>query len=552
MPSLSQLYRPAHFSDITGQEMITETLRKEIASGKLGHAYLFCGPRGVGKTTSARVFAKALLCEKPADGEPCDECASCVAFQENKHFDVIELDAATHTGVDNVREAIIERVRFAPSLSQRKVFILDEVHMFSASSWNALLKTLEEPPAHAFFILATTEWHKVPATIISRCQRFEFKRVPNDVMAARVRALSQKEGWMIEDAVVSLIVAASDGCVRDAETLLGQLGALNQEKITLELASLIIPASHMKEAAKLMSLWVERKHAESLAETQRLFEQGLPFVPLFDDLLTIARQLLMYSGDATKVEVLKQGTEEDRAVAALVGRLSPGEIHDVSLVLMERRRDVKNGVEPLFALQLVGTLVANSLLKHSPSQIAPAPMSHMSPPQVQATRSQATASAEHMTVSSAPTPGAEQDAEPRYEELPSLKAVESVENESISPSVPLSDSSISLSLVQSKWLQIVKKIEEKNHSLPFILKLSRPEGLEGQVLMIRFQYPFHRDKVLNDAKHRRLVEDVLASELGVALRIDGIVGEEVAVAGEPKRQDMVSSILKAFGGQVVE
>lgn len=539
MPSLSQLHRPDRFADITGQQHITETLRKEVATGKLGHAYLFCGPRGVGKTTSARVFAKALLCNAPVEGEPCHECPSCQAFAANKHLDVIELDAATHTGVDNVREAIVERVRFAPSLSKRKVFILDEVHMFSASSWNALLKTLEEPPAHAFFILATTEWHKVPATIISRCQRFEFKRIPNDILSARINELATKEGWKIDETVVSRIVASSDGCVRDAETLLGQVGALGQSHITEEIAGLVIPPSHVPLAAGLVQLWVDKKHTEALAESQRLFEEGLPMIPLFDDLLTIARRLLAASGTSAFVAE----TEDERAIAPLVGRFTPGELHDLSLLLLERRKDVKAGVDPLFALQLVGTMAANGLLRHAPRAAAPATYT---PPI--ATKSQASAPAPAPVTTPTPTP---EDLEPRYEDIP-MQAEVAIPTPAAVPVNAAPPGDLTIETVRMQWHTIVSKIEEKNHSLPFILKLSRPEMLRASTLIIRFQYPFHRDKIISDMKHRRLLEDTIREHLGYHLSVEGVVGEEQKEATEARSGDMVNSILKAFGGQVVE
>ncbi len=542
MPSLSQVHRPARFADITGQQHITETLRKEVATGKLGHAYLFCGPRGVGKTTSARVFAKALLCSMPVEGEPCNTCPSCVAFAANKHLDVIELDAATHTGVDNVREAIVERVRFAPSLSKRKVFILDEVHMFSASSWNALLKTLEEPPAHAFFILATTEWHKVPATIISRCQRFEFKRVANDILSARINELAAKEGWQIDAAVVSRIVASSDGCVRDAETLLGQVGALGQSHITEEIAGLVIPPSHVPLAAGLVKLWVDKKHTEALAESQRLFDEGLPMVPLFDDLLTIARRLLASSGTTAFVA----DTEDDRAIAPLVGRFTPGELHDLSLLLLERRKDVKAGVDPLFALQLVGTMAANGLLRHASSGARGPELVEGRTPPVAAKSPVPTPAPAPTPVVAAPTP---EDLEPRYEDIPMVVEA-TIPTVSAATNTP-PPGNLTIETIRMQWHTIVGKIEEKNHSLPFILKLSRPESLNGSTLVIRFQYPFHRDKIITDMKHRRLLEETIQEHLGHHLAVEGVIGEEHKEA-EARSGDMVNSILKAFGGQVVE
>lgn len=553
MPSLSQRYRPGTFADITGQRHITETLRREVATGKLGHAFLFCGPRGVGKTTSARVFAKALLCLSPNEGEPCNQCPSCTAFNENKHLDVIELDAATHTGVDNVRESIIEAVKYAPTLSKRKVYILDEVHMFSTSSWNALLKTLEEPPAHAFFILATTEWHKVPATIVSRCQRFEFKRIPDPELLERVNDLAKQEDWSLDPAVANLIVSRSEGCVRDAETLLGQLGSLDSAKITLDMAGLVIPPSHIPLAANLLRLWGERKHAEALNEAQRLFDEGIALIPLFDDLLLIIRRLLAASGDPSLAERWKQGMEEDQQVADLVGRFTPGELHDLSLLLLERRRDAKAGLDPLFALQLAGTLVACDLLRRSAGGTAHAPNVPVAPSQAIPKKEMEAPLAKPAPTESVATPPP--DDEPRYEEIPPLKEEEPLPTPASVAPTESAPADLDIDIVRAKWTTAIRSIEEKNHSLSFILKLARPESLQGNVIMIRFQYPFHRDKVLNDLKHRRLVEAALEQMFSTKLSIDGIVGAE-GTAANPAAQagntDMVAAILKAFGGQVVE
>ncbi|MDO8617780.1 MAG: DNA polymerase III subunit gamma/tau [Candidatus Uhrbacteria bacterium] len=518
MPSLSQKYRPKTFAEITGQRHVTETLRKEVATGVLGHAYLFSGPRGVGKTTTARVFAKALNCEKPNDGEPCNTCVPCQAANEGRWLDLIELDAATHTGVDMVREAIIEHARFSPNIGKRKIYVLDEAHMLSGASWNALLKTLEEPPAYAFFILATTEWHRVPATIVSRCQRFEFRRIADQELATRVKELATLEGWKIADDVTDLIVSRSEGCVRDAETLLGQLGSLGESTITMDLAGLVIPPSHLPLAEALMELWANRDHSAALAEAQRLFDEGIPLLPLFDDLLLIVRRQLVASG------------QPDASTA----KFSPAELNDLALLLFERRRDVKAGVDPLFALQLAGTVVTNGMLKHGGQKQESGSGKQESDSSVIARRDPSSNSGQ------AP-------------QSPTVSKSETTEIAALSLVARNDDSKmLDLATVRRQWNAIVRAVDEKNHSIPFILKISRPEEVRGHTVVIRFQYAFHRDKILSDHKHRSIVEACMRQVLeDPGLIIEGMVGESTDTQ-EERPYDMATNILKAFGGSVVE
>jgi DNA polymerase-3 subunit gamma/tau len=547
MPSLSQKYRPQTFADVTGQAHVTDTLAKEVATGKLGHAFLFCGPRGVGKTTTARIFAKALNCLNPKDGEPDNSCERCVAANEGRQIDLIEMDAATHTGVETVRESIIEHVRFAPMGGARKVYVLDEAHMLSSASWNALLKTLEEPPPYAFFILATTEWHKVPATIVSRCQRFEFKRVQDDVMRDRVEFIAKEEGWKIDEEVAKLIVSRADGCVRDAETLLGQLGGLGEKHLTLDVAQLVIPPGHLPAAAGLVEYWSRRDHVGAINEAQRLADEGLPLLPLFDDLIMIVRKLLVASADPSLADKWSKGTEDERAMVPLIGKFEPGELNDMALLLFERRKDAKSGIDALFALQLAGTIAAGGLLRHASRDTH-----HASSPPVIASRSEA-------ILSPAPTPviPAKAGIQPK-EEIPESKpepAPVPKEETETNPPLPVESSApaaIELNQVRMKWAAIVRAVDEINHSLPFILKISRPEAIQGNTVVIRFQYGFHRDKIITDPRNRKIVEEAIRSVMANdTLLLDGVVGEDAAVA-EERSQDIVGNILKAFGGSVVE
>lgn len=557
MPSLSQLYRPRTFADVTGQTPITETLRKEVETQRLAHAFLFCGPRGVGKTTCARILAQAIQCAAPVAGEPCHACDTCQAFDAGKLLDVIELDAATHTGIDTVRESIIEHMRFAPTHGKAKVYILDEAHKLSDSAWNALLKTLEEPPAYVFFIFATTEWHKIPATIVSRCQRFEFRRIADDALLARLQEIAAKQQWTLHDEAARLIVSRSEGCVRDAETLLAQVAALSGEEITLDRAYLVIPRSRLPLLAKLLQAWAQRAHAQALQEAKTLFDEGVLDEQVFDDLIAAIRRLLLAHEIPNAAQVWARGTEEEKALTSCVGAFTPGELHDMALMLMERRRDAVMGMDPLFLLQLASTAVCASLLRHShatyvatPAATAPVREVPVAPP-----------SAPPITPS-VPAPvqaPVAQEVAPLVEP----RAVEStmpVVEESIAAAPAPQESSratpgdtdMMVLTARSKWNAIIQAVDEKNHSLPFILKISQPYAYDGSTLTIRFQYPFHRDKVITDLKNRNIVQEAVSRVLGVAgIAVEGMVQEDVA-NGEQRQGDMAGAILKTFGGQVVE
>ena len=267
----------------------------QLKAGVIAHAYLFSGPRGIGKTTLARIFSKALNCESvdKKTGEPCGTCVCCKSFSEGLLLDVIEIDAASHTGVDTVRETVIDTARLMPSVGKYKVFIIDEVHMLSTSAFNALLKIIEEPPEHVVFIFATTESMKVPATIISRCQRFDFKKLTNEDIVARLASLTKKEKRSVDKSVLESIAKFSDGAMRDAESLLGQVLTLSDKTITLDHASLLLPVSHIAKVRELATLIVEHKTAEAVDFLNKLVADGVDLPQFSQDLLELWRLALL-------------------------------------------------------------------------------------------------------------------------------------------------------------------------------------------------------------------------------------------------------------------
>ena len=311
-------YRPQKWSDLTGQNHIKVTLQNEIEAEKIAHAYLFTGPRGIGKTTTARLFAKALNCQERKQGqsEPCNKCDSCLELVEGNDLDILEIDAASHTGVDNVRENIIANARFTPVKRKYKVFIIDEVHMLSISAFNALLKILEEPPEYTIFILATTEVHKVPATIISRCQRFDFKKINAEDLIKRLTLICQQEGVKVSKKVLTNIARVSEGCLRDAESLLGQVLSLGEKEVSEEEASLIIPASNYNLVVELIDYLRYKNAEQSISLINKLVTDGVDLMQFTDELIEFLRKMILskISGGLKELTDIPDDVEKARAI----------------------------------------------------------------------------------------------------------------------------------------------------------------------------------------------------------------------------------------------
>ncbi|HMT21002.1 MAG TPA: DNA polymerase III subunit gamma/tau, partial [Promineifilum sp.] len=301
--ALYRKWRPARFNQVTGQEHVTHTLQAAVVSGRVGHAYLFCGPRGTGKTTMARLLAKAVNCaaEDPAQ-RPDDSCPICAAINEARFLDLIEIDAASNTGVDDIR-SLRDKVNFAPSQGRYKVYIIDEVHMLSTAAFNALLKTLEEPPAHTIFILATTEEHKVPLTIKSRCQQFNFRLLTTPEIIARLNWMTAQEALAIEPAAVELIARQGAGSLRDAESLLDQLVVSPDDRITLERAQLVLGTAPDAAVVAVTDAWLAGESARGLAVIHDALGSGADPRQFCRQMVAHLRQLLLlHAGGELEVE----------------------------------------------------------------------------------------------------------------------------------------------------------------------------------------------------------------------------------------------------------
>lgn len=307
--ALYRKFRPDEFEDVKGQDAIVKTLKNQIKADRIGHAYLFCGTRGTGKTTVAKIFAKAVNCEHPVDGSPCGECAMCRSIAAGTSMNVIEIDAASNNGVDNIRE-IREEVTYRPTEGRYKVYIIDEVHMLSIGAFNALLKTLEEPPEYVIFILATTEAHKIPITILSRCQRYDFKRISIDTISARLRELIDKEQWDVEEKAVRYIARAADGSMRDSLSLLDQCVAFYMgEKLTYDHVLEVLGAVDTEVFSRLFRELLSMDVHKVIETVDELVMQGRELTQLASDFTWYLRNLLLVKCSDDMEEVLDVSSE---------------------------------------------------------------------------------------------------------------------------------------------------------------------------------------------------------------------------------------------------
>ena len=349
--ALYRKYRPQTFSDVVGQKGVTDTLRAQIETGKLSHAYLFTGTRGTGKTSCAKILAKAVNCLDPQDGNPCNCCAACRAIDDGSCMDVLEIDAASNNGVDSVR-VLRDDAIYTPSEVKRRVYIIDEVHMLSIAAFNALLKIIEEPPEHLIFILATTELNKVPATILSRCQRFSFRRLRPEDIAGRLNFIAYQEGIQIAPAALRLLARLADGAMRDGVSLLDQCASACQGELTEELVCQTLGLAGVKRTGELLMAAGKQDTAQALSIFEALYAEGKDLGALFDELSALCRDLLVLKAAPKSGVSMLSGIADESQAAELEKLFAPAELlRDLTLVQAAKGAVGKNA-DARVAMQL--------------------------------------------------------------------------------------------------------------------------------------------------------------------------------------------------------
>jgi len=507
MSTLYRKYRPQKFSDLIGQEHLIQTLINEISDEKISHAYLFSGPRGTGKTTMARLLAKAVNCQnrKAGDFEPCNECSSCSEIAASRNIDVIEIDAASNTGVDNVRENIIDNAQFKPTKSKYKVFIIDEVHMLSTSAFNALLKTLEEPPSHVVFILATTELKKLPMTIVSRCQRFNFKKIPEDIMIKKLELIANNENVKIEKEVLKKIIIKSDGCMRDAESLLGQILSLNLKKISVADAELILPSSDIEEVLKFLFAIADSHTNDALLTIDSLVKNGSNLEQFALEIIEVLRAgMISLSGYASYGP---EYAEKDRkSIKELAIKFGNEKLIKIIGSAIEKKSEMKLAPVPQLPLELLAVQFSDKILK-------------------------------------------EEEEKTNKQPEKKIEISEEIKQDKNSESTQFS-SSLKIETVREKWPEMITQLADVFPSLIFVLKMAKIKEVNNNEITISLPYSFHKEKI-EDIKCKMKIEEVFSELLGIKVVLKCVVDENENPEQNLKNDNDLNILAAQFGGEVV-
>ena len=534
--ALYRKWRPARFEDVVGQEHVTRTLQQGVAAGRVGHAYLFCGPRGTGKTTSARLLAKAVNCrhEDPAQ-RPCNACTVCKAISEGRFLDLIEIDAASNTGVDDIRD-LRDKINFSPSEGRFKVYIIDEVHMLSTAAFNALLKTLEEPPPHVKFVLATTEEHKVPVTIKSRCQQFNFRLLTVEEISGRLEWLAQQESITMEPEALAMIARQGSGSIRDAESLLDQLVVAPGDAITAERTQMVLGTASSAAITALIEAWLAGDGAAGLGIIHQALASGTDARQFCRQVVAYLRQLLLLQ--AAGPDLLVEGTAEEKADMLVQAERAPR--HGLIEAL---KRFNEAAVTPAgsWQPQLPLELAFIELLPDTPMPAASRPGSG-SPAAAEKPASSATTEtaqrqpAEPQTVVATAAPdvavAAAGTAAPVAEEAPKP-----------------SDRRLSLGVVTTHWRELVAQAGEQNKNLPALLNMGKPLATEGSTIVLGFDFPIFKDKFDNTPGAAQLLGEIISTLTGIHCSVRCVVTSEYTV---PIHKEEFRALAQELGGVVHE
>ncbi|OYQ67694.1 DNA polymerase III subunit gamma/tau [Aerococcus sp. 1KP-2016] len=517
--ALYRVWRPQTFGDIVGQEAVAHTLQNAVKTGKMSHAYLFTGPRGTGKTSAAKIVSKAINCPNQVDGEPCNQCEICKAINAGSLSDVIEIDAASNNGVDEMRD-IRENVRYAPTEAAYKVYIIDEVHMLSTGAFNALLKTLEEPPANVLFILATTEIHKIPATIISRTQRFDFKRISHQDIENRMAYILAQDNIQYEDGALAVIARAANGGMRDALSLLDQVISFSEGTITLETSRQVTGVLSEEELIHYTKALSDGDVTVALADLHKLLDSGQEAARFVEEQLIFVRDLLIakeIGGGTDAVESLTQ--RYDTSFYALAKEIDVALLYQMMDVFKETQAEIRYTVQASIYLEVAtvqlcqkgGASKAGRLSVDAGANNQAVPVAHELPTHI----SQVIADLQEQvaSLSSQLQNGQGQAAKP----TPANRPVKRSNTTGFTPNLTKVFQVLNqatkkdLNDVSSLWEELIASLPGMQAAM---LKATFPAAASPTAFVVRFDYEVLCKKVDDDEETRRQIEQMLSNRLG--------------------------------------
>lgn len=487
-------YRPQKFSEIVGQKTIVQILGQSIVENRIAHAYLFAGPRGTGKTSMARLMAKALNCTNPKNGEPCGECPNCKAIQQSKFLDLIEIDAASNRGIEEIRD-LKEKIGFLPVEGKYKVYIIDEVHMLTGEAFNALLKTLEEPPQNVIFILATTEAHKLPPTILSRTQRFDFRLANEEDLLIKLEKILKEEGFEYEPEALQLIVQGAMGSFRDSETLLDKvLSSLKQgNKLLTSHIEQVLGYTNSKYIDNLLKALVENDSSKALELFNKIFEEGVNLIQLVKQILEAAREKVVKS-------VEENNTQDTKEYMQIIK-----EFNQIAL-------EIKFALVP----RLLVEMAILNLASDGPARKTEPPVEKKMGPKT------------------------EQKVDPKTDIKEEKKPKEETRPEKALEPIKFAD-------VKAKWPAVINESRNHNHHLVAVLGAAELEDGENNGLIICVPYPFHKDR-LSDSGTKKVVQGIFTKIFGHEIPYQCKVDKAMASKSKTKvikgNEDLVENILK--------
>ncbi|MEI8061405.1 MAG: DNA polymerase III subunit gamma/tau [Candidatus Berkelbacteria bacterium] len=542
--SLYRKYRPQKFADLVGEDHIRDTLLLAVRENRIGHAYLFSGLRGTGKTTVARLLAKAANCEKrdelnkSGSGEPCSECRSCKEITSAKSLDIVEIDAASNRGIDEIRE-LRDRVKFAPTSGKYKVFIIDEVHMLTMPAFNALLKTLEEPPVHAIFILATTEAQKIPATILSRVQRFDFRRISKADIIKNLKIIAGSEKLKVTDEALEAIAVAADGSCRDSISILEQV-ASNLTEISIESVRSSLGLARSEEIIEMIKLIASNKRQEAIAVVAEFILAGVEANQIVKEIIEVLRQTLLIkisSGDVS----FDQTAERIAELTSLAEKFSASELNKLLSIFIEAGQLMKDS--PIRTLPIeMGIIESAALLEVQSSKL---PTGSAETRKVQNDNSKLKIEEAEKPLPEKPkvqisnevqNPKTEIKPEEIVEENLKSKIQISSEDQSSKSEITieqLNNEAIEV-LDEAAWKNILEKTKEHNHTLSALLRDAKPEGVVDDQIILSVRFKFHHDKIL-EVKNRAVLEQIASDILGRKCLIKCQVQDKKQVASSKKQ-----------------